>query len=40
VSESFIWISYVVTYGLIAGYVLTVWNRLRAQRERSTDRRP
>lgn len=37
-SEGFIWASYLVTYGLIIGYVFTVWNRSRTTRNRSTDR--
>lgn len=34
-NDTFIWLSYLVTYGLIAGYALTVWNRIRARRGRA-----
>jgi hypothetical protein len=40
VNDGFIWLSYLVTYGLIAGYLATVWSRTRSQRGRSVDRRP
>lgn len=38
-TEGFIWASYLVTYGLIIGYVFTVWNRSRSTRDRSSDTR-
>lgn len=39
-TDGFIWASYLVTYGLIAGYALTVWNRMRSRRHRSSDTGP
>lgn len=39
-TDGFVWLSYLVTYGLIVGYGVTVWNRIRTHRERSADRRP
>ena len=38
-SDGFIWASYLATYGLIVGYAVTVWNRIRSRR-RSSDPRP
>ncbi|HSJ28312.1 MAG TPA: hypothetical protein VLB67_08875 [Acidimicrobiia bacterium] len=39
-SDGFIWASYLATYGLIAGYAVTVWNRIRTRRRRSADPGP
>jgi hypothetical protein len=39
VSQGYIWAAYLATYGLIVGYAVTLWHRLR-QRDRSTDRQP
>jgi hypothetical protein len=38
-NNSYIWISYLVTYGLIVGYVVVVWSRIRSHRGRSSDTR-
>ena len=38
-SSGFIWASYLVTYGIIVGYALTVWNRIRNRRDPSADPR-
>jgi hypothetical protein len=39
-SGGFIWASYLVTYGLIVGYAVTVWTRVRGRRLGSSDRQP
>lgn len=39
-TDGFIWASYLVTYGLVVGYGMTVWNRLRSRRDRSPDTGP
>lgn len=39
-SDGFIWAAYLVTYGIIVGYAVTVWNRLRSRRNRSSDPGP
>jgi hypothetical protein len=39
-SDGYIWASYLVTYGLITGYAVTVWNRIRSRRPPSLDPRP
>ncbi len=36
-SEGFVWASYLVTYGLVAGYAATVWNRIRSHHRRRPD---
>lgn len=28
-SDTFVWLSYIVTYGLVAGYAYAIWNRAR-----------
>lgn len=38
-NNSYIWISYLVTYGLIVGYFAVVWSRIRSLRRRSSDAR-
>lgn len=39
-SDGYVWAAYLVTYGMILGYSLTVWNRLRGRRRRPSDERP
>lgn len=31
-SDAFIWASYLATYGLIVGYAVSLWSRLRRRR--------
>jgi hypothetical protein len=37
-SEGFVWASYLVTYGLVVGYVATVWSRIRSHQRQRPDR--
>lgn len=39
-SDVYIWLAYLATYGLILGYAATMWSRLRSRGERSVERRP
>lgn len=39
-TDGFIWAAYLMTYGLIVGYAVTVWNRMRHRRDRSSDPKP
>lgn len=38
-SQGYIWAAYLATYGLIVGYAVTLWRRLR-QHDRATESQP
>jgi len=33
----FVWLSYIVTYALVAGYAITIWRRARKVRDELAD---